>query len=252
MKNITLLVLMTLVLSIGMMSATSLKIANSAGVVKINLSDTGSIDTPGNITTTAYYVGNGQFLTGITVASGAVTIWGENITAGTIAFARLPTLTSTHTHAYQNITGTPTCTANQFVIMNATGWFCGTATIGANSTTIAGENITGGTIAFARLPTLTDTHTLAYQNITGEPVCTTGQVVTMNATGWFCIASGSMSYTNIGLTNITNTWALDQIYTNDINVTSDVNLLSATASIRRGTTNITIDNTNNVIITLGA
>lgn len=36
-----------------------------------------------------------------------------------------------------------------------------------NKITIQGENITGGTIAFARLPSLTNTHTLACQNITG-------------------------------------------------------------------------------------
>jgi hypothetical protein len=239
-------------LSIGMISATSLSIANSTGTVKITLDSTGKLNATGNISTDSFYVGDGRYLTNVVTATNGVNIAGENITSGTIAFARLPTLTNTLTLAYQNITGTPTCTAGQYVKMNATGWICETVTMAANSVTIAGENVTSGTIAFARLPTLTNTLTLAYQNITGTPTCTAGQVVTMNATGWICVTSGSMSYTNLALTNTTNTFAEDQVISKDINITSDVNLLSATATIKRGTTNITIDNSNNVIITLGA
>ena len=252
MKNITLLVLMTLVLSIGMMSASSLQLKNAGGTVVIDFSSTGKINATGNISSDLYFVGDGRYLTNIAPTTNGVNIAGENITSGTIAIARLPTLTSTHTHAYQNITGVPVCTAGQYVKMNATGWICETITVASNSVVIAGENVTSGTIAFARLPTLTDTHTLAYQNITGEPACTAGQVITMNATGWICVAGSTASFTNVAYYNNTQTWALDQVYTNDINVTSDINLLSATATIKRGTTNITIDNTNNVIITLGA
>lgn len=137
MKNITLLMLMTLVLSIGMISASSLSIANSTGVVKITLDSTGKINASstiaengvllsstylalaggtltGNIVMTnnnvsaKYFIGNGSQLTDVvaTVASNSVVIAGENITSGTIAFARLPSLTNTHTLDYLNLTGT--------------------------------------------------------------------------------------------------------------------------------------------------
>lgn len=230
MKNTTLLVLMTLVLSIGMASAVSLQLKNSTGTVVIDFSSTGDIDAEGNITAGLFFVGDGRYLTNLVVAADSVTIAGENITSGTINFARLPTLTDMITLAYQNITGVPSCSAGQFVKMNATGWIC-------ESPVIA----------------MTDTHTHAYQNITGVPACTAGQYVVMNATGWICEtpATFAMDYTNIAMTNKTNTFANDQIFSNDVNVTGAVNLLSATASIKRGLSNITIDNSNNVIITLG-
>jgi hypothetical protein len=246
---------MTLVLSIGMMSAVSLQLKNSGGTVVIDFSSTGNINASGNVSAGLYFVGDGRYLTNVPVSIGAnsVVIAGENVTSGTIAFARLPSLVNMTTLSYKNITGTPTCSAGQYVKMNATGWICETPvlTVPANSVVIAGENVTSGTIAFARLPTLTNTHTLAYQNITGVPVCTAGQVVTMNATGWICVASASTSLTNVAYYNNTQTWALDQVFTNDINVTSDINLLSATATIKRGNTNMTIDNTGNFVITLG-
>ena len=215
MKNITLLMFMTLVLSIGMASAISLKIANSTGTVMIDLSDTGNLSAAGNISAGLYFVGSGKYLTDIAVATDSVTIAGENITSGTIDFARLPTLT--------------------------------------DRITLSGENITAGTIDFARLPSLTDKITLAYQNITGTPTCSAGEYITMNATGWICEtpSASAMDYTNLAMTNVTNTFAQDQIFNKGINVTTSVNLLSAIASISRGGSNITIDNSNNVIITLG-
>jgi hypothetical protein len=69
---------------------------------------------------------------------------GANITTGTIAFARLPTLTNTHTLDWANITNK---------VLN-------------NALTLSGENITAGTVAFSRLPTLTDTHTHNAANVT--------------------------------------------------------------------------------------
>jgi hypothetical protein len=135
--------------------AQSLYVSNSTGTVKIDLSSTGNINATGtvaeggvllsniylklaggtvtglissnsNISTTAFFIGNGSFLTSVsaTVPTNGVNIAGENITSGTIAFARLPTLTNTLTLAYQNISGVPTCTAGQYVLMNSTGWIC--------------------------------------------------------------------------------------------------------------------------------
>ena len=81
----------------------------------------------------------------VTGLNSKITIAGENITSGTINFARLPTLTNMLTLAWANITDIP-----------------------SNPVNIAGENITSGTIAFARLPTLTNMLTLTCSNITGS------------------------------------------------------------------------------------
>ena len=47
-------------------------------------------------------------LSGLDALNDGITLQGENITGGTIAFARLPSLDDTHTHDYANITNPPT------------------------------------------------------------------------------------------------------------------------------------------------
>jgi len=126
----------------------------------------------------------------------AVTIQGENISGGTIAFARLPSLTNMLTLDWNNITNKfITAVDNIYVYMSGT-----TATLNetklnqsivdissllnVNSSdywdnlnvpsdlndkiTIQGENVTGGTIAFTRLPDLTNMLTLDWNNITNK------------------------------------------------------------------------------------
>jgi hypothetical protein len=69
----------------------------------------------------------------------------SNITTGTLTFARLPSLTNTHT----------------LDTINITNW------AGANNKiTLDSTNITSGTLSLARLPSLTNTHTLDALNIT--------------------------------------------------------------------------------------
>ena len=89
----------------------------------------------------------------------------ENLTSGTVAFERLPTLTNTHKLAWQNITGTP-------LLWNATGAIPDSNITSATTwneklgpTGFSAGNLTSGTVAVARLPTLNNQHTHDAANI---------------------------------------------------------------------------------------
>ena len=178
---------------------------------------------------------------------------------------------------YVAIASVASCSAGEYLLYNATGWFCespslsighGGVTIDAanittgtidfsilpnlsNSITLAGENITSGTIDFARLPTLTDAITLDYHNITGIPTCGAGESISYNGTDLSCGSSSYQNLTNVAFINETNTFTPQQVFNAGMNVTGYIELQSAVSGIKRGSTTATIDDTGNFIIILG-
>jgi len=76
-----------------------------------------------------------------------------------------------------------------------------------NALTLSGENITAGTIAFARLPTLTDTITLKWENITTRATnCSAGQYFNSIENMGFCsIPSGINNGHTHAMANLTGT-----------------------------------------------
>ena len=200
---------------------------------------TGVLSSTANITTTASFVGSGEFLTGITVDDNAINIAGENITSGTIAEARLPTTIYT---IELNASTIDTGTIGETYLPDTI------YTIALNASEIA-----VGTIDFARLPSLTNLVSLDYHNITGIPNCNAGEFLKFGGTDLTCESASAADYTNIAYFNDTVTWAEDQVFTSDINVTagSSINLLANTSSIKRGSTNMTIDSSGNVDFWLG-
>jgi len=257
-KNITYIVmLMTLTMSLGMVYAGDFQINDNTGASLFNLTSAGNLEIVGtisengallsstylaltggslsgnvattgeaNITAGGFFVGDGSFITGITVEAQATTV------------------------SYHNITDLPTCNAGEHFTFDGSTLSCSLPT--TQTMNIAGENITSGTIDFARLPTLTNMHTLDYHNITSIPTCDAGDYLAYDGSDLACGTPEGGDFTNVAYYNQTNTFATDQVFSQDVNVTGDVNLMSATASLKRGGTNITIDDTNNIIITLGS
>jgi len=185
-----------------------------------------------------------------------------NITTGTFNAARIPTLdagnitgtfnaASIPTLDYHNITNIPSCGANTYLKYDGSDLFC----VAVTNALISGENITSGTIDIARLPSLVNKTTLAYQNITGIPSCTDTEFLQFNATGMFCVEpiGAGFDSTNIAFYNKTNTWAEEQVFDEWINVTKGIKFTSNTSYIaREGVgTNISIDSLGNLIINLG-
>ena len=168
-----------------------------------------------------------------------------NITTGTFNAARIPTLD------YHNITNIPSCGANTYLKYDGSDLSC----VAVTNALISGENITSGTIDFARLPSLVNQTTLAYQNITGIPACTDTEFLQFNATGMFCVEPISTGFdsTNIAFINKTQTWAEEQVFEEWINVTKGIKFTSNTSYIaREGVgTNISIDSLGNLRINLG-
>jgi len=182
----------------------------------------------GNLTVSggSYFVGDGSFLTGITLSGNKTTI------------------------AYQNITNLPTCDTGERLTFDGSTLTCAAPT--ANSMNIAGENITSGTIDFARLPSLTNTHTLDYHNITGFPTCSAGQHLYFDGTDMTCTADTGADLTNVARYNETVTWAETQHFDKGLNVTGNITFESDGDGIQRtpGGTQLSIDSSGNVIIRL--
>lgn len=187
----------------------------------------GAIDATGYNITALNFVGSGQFLTGITVEPNSTTI------------------------SYHNITDIPTCTGDTHLTFSGTTLTCDAND--DNSINIAGENITSGTIAFARLPTLTDTHTHDYHNITAIPTCSEGQHLYFDGTDLTCTAdSGGADLTNYALKNQSNDFVGVQNFSQGINVTGNITFQSDNSGLLRtaGGTHVTIDSSGNVHIKL--
>jgi hypothetical protein len=155
---------------------------------------------------------------------------------------------------YVAITSLSTCDAGEYLSYDGADFSCSTPSLDIEhaSVTIDGANITTGTIDFARLPDLTDSHTLDYHNVTGIPTCDAGDVLTYDGTDLSCTTpDSSMDYTNIAMTNQTNTFSQNQILSSGMNVTGYIELETSSSGIKRGSTSITIDDSGNVITVLG-
>jgi hypothetical protein len=211
----------------------------------------GWLSAVGNISTSAYFVGNGRYLTNLVIPDNSTKV------------------------DYHNVTGIPTCGANTYLKFDGTTLTC----VAVTNALISGENITSGTInetrlsstiytiglnasklavgtiPFARLPALDNMTTLHYTNITGIPACTVTQFLQLNATGMFCVAPTSSGFdsTNLAFINKSQTFAEEQNFSKFLNVTEGIRLMNNNSVITRDgvATNISIDSGGNVIINLG-
>jgi hypothetical protein len=157
-------------------------------------------------------------LTNVVGLNNKITIQGENITGGTIGIARLPSLTNSVLSDISNVTNgakAGSCSAGQYASATTTsGVTCSEVPIFNSSyltsmindgITISADNITAGTIAWARLPTFTDTLTLHWLNITNKPVaCSAGQYVSQVGDTNTCSApSGTTDAHKHSISNLT-------------------------------------------------
>jgi hypothetical protein len=158
------------------------------------------------------------------------------------------------TDIYVSIVDVATCDVGEFLTFDGTDWSCESPSLNIEhgSVTIDGANITTGTISIERLPDLTNATTLAYQNITGIPTCDAGDFLAYDGTDLSCSTpTSSMDYTNIAMTNQTNTFTPQQVFSAGMNVTGYIELQSDVSGVKRGGTSFVIDDSNNFVITLG-
>lgn len=95
-----------------------LTVASNGTTSVVNLSVTQLIEATGNISTDAYFVGDGSYLTGITVDDNSTQL------------------------SYHNITDIPTCQTTNVLHFDGTDFSCEATSIAVNSTTISVHNIT--------------------------------------------------------------------------------------------------------------
>jgi len=216
---------------------------------------TGVLSSNSNITTDSYFVGDGRYLTNIVETNweGNYSIFSTHITWAEVMNGTLAETATIEGYNYYNATDFDYndyyLKSNDFSFINTT-----TASTLNNLITIQAENITGGTIDFARLPSLINLTTLDYHNITGIPTCGAGEFLKFDGTDLSCVAESSTSLENVAYYNETNTWAETQIFSKDLNITGDIKLMTDDSVITRDgvdTTNISIDSAGNVIINLG-
>lgn len=176
--------------------------------------------------TARYFKGDGSLLTNLPASTGGYnvtydvtsqdvtanrSIWGTNHSSvlisqfGTFWYnLTSPAITYANTKA-----ATGNCAAG-FVVQNTTtsGVQCVPASTSTTNDgiTINGANITAGTIALARLPTLTDTHTLNIANITSF-LYNYNQTSLANT---YTDGRGFITSTNVAYTNISNNFARSQ------------------------------------------
>jgi len=121
---------------------------------------------------------------------------------------------------------------------------------GSLLTDLDASNITTGTLDFARLPNLENMTTLSYHNLTDIPTCSVGQHLFFDGTDMSCTADGSgiADYTNIALTNQTNTFTPNQVFSGGVNVSKSIVLADDNANITRAgqDTTMWIDSSGNV------
>ena len=229
---------------------------NASGVIYENnvlLSDTylalsggaltGILSSDSNITTTDYFVGNGKFLTGINIEDNSTQI------------------------VYQNITNIPTCGEGEHLDFDGSDLTCtaDSDTFVANYTdfqnkiewshlingTFLGDiwgTLGNGTMATTAYVDVQNTSMVNYIGVVNTSM--KNYVDWVNSTN----VQAEVDFTNVAYYNETNTWAEDQIFDKDLNVTGNIRLMTDTSIITRDaveTTNISIDSSGNVIISLG-
>lgn len=72
--------------------------------------------------------------------------------------------------------------------------------------------------------------TISYQNITDIPTCASGQALSFDGTTLSCSDVGN--FTNVAYTNVTNTFAENQVFSKDVNVTGNITLMTDTSYLK--------------------
>jgi len=250
-KKISLVLLMvlsvvTLIVSAGDFNinyggAKIFTVATNGTVSVINLSVSALIQSVGNISTDAYFVGDGSFLTGISVADNSTEISINNVTdvptcgANTFlkydgsALSCVATAENSTVIAYQNVTGIPTCTANQHLEFDGTTLTC--------------------------TAPLENSSVISYHNVTGIPTCGGSDVLTYDGSVLTCTTpTATTDWTNNAWLNESQTFSEYNEFTKYVNITEGVRLMTDTAVITREgieTVNITIDSSGNINFNLG-
>lgn len=252
-RNISLVVLMILATTVFVSADFNMNyggtkiftVATNATTTVVNLTVSELIYSIGNITTEAYFVGSGQYLTGITVEDNSTEI------------------------SYHNITDIPTCTAGNTLNFDGTDFSCAATTIAVNSTTISINNVTdvptcganthlsydGSVLSCSADVIAENTTTISYHNVTDIPTCGAGTYLTFSGTALSCTTpTVATDWTNNAWLNESQTFTEYNEFTKYVNITEGVRLMTDTAVITRDgieNVNITIDSTGNINFNLG-
>lgn len=224
---------------------------------------TGILSSDSNITTSAFVVGDGTYLknANITITDNSTEITYKNITD-------IPTCSNTER---LNFDGTTlSCTAfdnTNIAYYNETITWAGAQQFSANinitgnitdSNYINADYFVGAGSKLTDLPA--DMAVIKYQNISNLPTCGAGEHLDYDGSELTCTADSGGTYAsldtlNVAFTNRTNTFTGQQVFDEDLNLsTASIVFKDNDSSITRAgqeTTNITIDSLGNVIIQLG-
>ena len=203
--------LMIVLLIMGV-SAGDFKIQHPAGT------DLFVLNTTGDLSITGIYFGDGSGLTGISMtnSSYALTTW--NKTYADTLYAGIE-------WDYNQSDGS---TNSSYAY-----WTNGSLTSTYNAT-YAGY-ATGGV-------------TISYQNITNLPTCNAGEHFFFDGSTLSCTADAG-DFTNVAYYNNTQTWAEDQLFDKNLNVTGNINLMTNNSLIGGITSGVgmSIDSSGNII-----
>lgn len=218
-KELGLLLPLVLVSTMFLVSAGDFKLQASG-------SDVFTVDTSGNVNASGYMTENGTLLSELYLLLSG---WNTNV-------------------AYVNNSNTFTADQQISANINITGNI-------SDSDYITATYFVGSGAKLTALPA--DMATIKYQNISNLPTCGAGEHLDYDGTTLSCTAdSTSFTNTNIAYVNETNNFSVEQLFDADINMNDTASVVFQTdnaAITREGseTTNITIDSSGNIIISLG-